>query len=91
MGYDLGHWLWFFLVGGGTGLMAGLIARERGLGTTADIIIGCVGAILGGWISGMMRIYSSLDIFIISFIGAAVLVSLTRLIKRAVKNPRRIK
>lgn len=29
MGYALGHWLWFILVGGGTGLMAGLIARER--------------------------------------------------------------
>ena len=91
MEYDLGHWLWFFFVGGGTGLMAGLIAREWGFGITADIIIGCVGAILGGWISGMLRIYSSLDIFLISFIGAAVLVSLTRLIKRAVKNPRRIK
>ena len=34
----------------------------------------------------MMRIYSSLDIFIISFIGAAVLVSLTRLIKGAVSR-----
>lgn len=84
MGYALGHWLWFILVGGGTGLMAGLIARERGFGITADIIIGILGAILGGWIAGVFGIYSSSVIFLISFFGAALLVGLTRLIKRSV-------
>jgi uncharacterized membrane protein YeaQ/YmgE (transglycosylase-associated protein family) len=84
MGYVIGHWMWFVFIGGGIGLMAGLIARERGLGIAGDIIIGLAGAMLGGWIAQVYGMYNSIDVSLITFIGAAVLVTLTRLIKRSV-------
>ena len=51
-----GYWLWFFFIGGVIGWLAGLITRGRGFGIIGDVVIGIVGAMLGGWIAGLMRL-----------------------------------
>jgi uncharacterized membrane protein YeaQ/YmgE (transglycosylase-associated protein family) len=82
----LGYWVWFLFIGGVIGYLAGLITRGRGFGIPADIVIGIVGAMLGGWMAGVLGIYpgSSLGVFLVAIIGAVVLVGLTRFVVRRV-------
>ena len=82
---SVGYWLWFLFIGGVIGWLAGLIIRGRGFGIIGDIVIGIVGAMLGGWISRVIGLYpgSSLGSFLIALVGAIVLVGLTRFVKRA--------
>ena len=85
MGHDIGQWVWFLLIGGIVGWLAGLIVKGRGFGFFGDIVVGIVGALLGGWMAGVMGMYaySSFGAFITALVGAVTLVSLTRYFKLA--------
>jgi uncharacterized membrane protein YeaQ/YmgE (transglycosylase-associated protein family) len=72
------------------GLVAGVLASfvmGGGYGIIGDIIIGIVGALLGGWIFSQMGWHSPFGgpwagpIFV-AFIGAVVLLFILRLIRR---------
>ena len=78
------YWAWFLLMGGIIGWLAGLIMQGRGFGIFGDIVIGIVGAMLGGWIAGKIGLTtsSSIGAFLVALAGAVVLVGITRLIKR---------
>lgn len=80
----LGYWIWFLFIGGVIGWLAGLIIKGRGFGILGDIVVGIVGAMLGGWIARAMGLYtsSSLGAFLVGLAGALVLVGLTRFIVR---------
>jgi uncharacterized membrane protein YeaQ/YmgE (transglycosylase-associated protein family) len=80
----IGYWLWFFFIGGVIGWLAGIITRGRGFGIIGDIVIGIVGAMLGGWIAQVMGLYAgnSLGAFLVALAGAVILVGLTRFVKR---------
>ena len=76
--------MWFLLMGGIVGWLAGLITRGRGFGILGDIVIGIVGAELGGWAASSIGLYasSSLGAFLVALTGAVLLVGLTRFVKR---------
>jgi len=80
----LGYWVWFLFIGGVIGWVAGIITRGRGFGILGDIVIGIVGATLGGWIANVLGISigSSFGMFLMAVIGAVVLVGLTRFVVR---------
>jgi len=82
----VGYWVWFLFIGGVIGWLAGLIVRGRGFGILGDIVIGVVGAMLGGWMARVMGLYtgSSIGAFLMALVGAVVLVGLTRFFKRHV-------
>src|ERR1700732_5635280 len=42
--------LWWLLIGLIAGWLAGTVARGRGFGCVVDVILGLVGAVIGGWI-----------------------------------------
>jgi uncharacterized membrane protein YeaQ/YmgE (transglycosylase-associated protein family) len=42
----------FLLIGGVAGWLAGLIMRGGRFGIVGSIVVGIIGAVLGGWISG---------------------------------------
>jgi uncharacterized membrane protein YeaQ/YmgE (transglycosylase-associated protein family) len=46
----------FLLIGGIAGWLAGLILKGRGLGLIGNIIVGVVGAFLGGWLFNLIGI-----------------------------------
>lgn len=85
MGHELGQWIWFLLIGGIVGWLAGLIVKGRGFGVAGDVVVGVVGALLGGWMASVMGVYvySSFGAFITALVGAVTLVSLTRFFKLA--------
>jgi uncharacterized membrane protein YeaQ/YmgE (transglycosylase-associated protein family) len=82
----IGYWAWFLFIGGVIGWLAGLITRGRGFGVIGDIVIGIVGAMLGGWMAGAVGLSadSSAGAFLLALAGAVVLVGLTRLVVRQV-------
>jgi uncharacterized membrane protein YeaQ/YmgE (transglycosylase-associated protein family) len=77
--------IWIF-VGLVAGVLASLVAGG-GFGIVGDIIIGIVGAFVGGWIFRQMHWHTPFSglagTIFVAFIGAVVLIFLLRLIRRA--------
>ncbi len=71
----------WILVGLIAGWLAGKVSRGRGFGCIANIILGLVGAILGGWIFTKLGILGGGLIYSIAAatLGAIVLVAIARL------------
>jgi uncharacterized membrane protein YeaQ/YmgE (transglycosylase-associated protein family) len=68
------------------GWLAGQVMKGGGYGVLVDIILGILGGLLGGWLFGQMGIWPAggmIGSIIVAFIGAIILVGITRLIKRA--------
>jgi uncharacterized membrane protein YeaQ/YmgE (transglycosylase-associated protein family) len=43
-------WLWFILIGIAAGWLAGQIVRGGGFGIIMDLVVGVIGALIGGWV-----------------------------------------
>jgi uncharacterized membrane protein YeaQ/YmgE (transglycosylase-associated protein family) len=73
----------WIIIGLIAGWLAGTIARGRGFGCFVNILLGMVGAVLGGWIFSKLGIYSSGTGWLYSLaaatVGAIVLVTIARL------------
>lgn len=81
----MGFLAWI-IVGLVAGWLAGLVMKGGGYGVLVDIILGLVGGLLGGWLFGQLGIWPAggmIGSIIVAFIGAVILVGITRLIKRA--------
>ena len=51
-----------------------------------DIILGILGGVVGGWVFGLLGIWPGggmIGSIIVAFVGAVILVGITRLLKRA--------
>ncbi|MDQ6738560.1 MAG: GlsB/YeaQ/YmgE family stress response membrane protein [Gemmatimonadota bacterium] len=75
-------WLWWIIVGLIAGWATGRIMKGSGYGPIMDIVLGIVGAVIGGWLMGMLGIGGGGIIWtiIVAIIGAVLLVWLVRLI-----------
>lgn len=77
--------LWWIIVGLVAGVLASLVVG-KGYGLVVDIIIGIVGAFIGGWIFSALGISSPFGgiagTIFVAFIGAVVLLAILRLIRR---------
>jgi uncharacterized membrane protein YeaQ/YmgE (transglycosylase-associated protein family) len=63
------------------GWLAGTVSRGRGFGCIANILLGLVGAVLGGWIFTKLGILGGGLLYSIAAatLGAVILVSIARL------------
>ncbi len=63
------------------GWLAGKVSRGRGFGCLADIILGMVGAIIGGWIFMKLNIQGGGLLYSIAAatVGAVILVTVARI------------
>jgi uncharacterized membrane protein YeaQ/YmgE (transglycosylase-associated protein family) len=77
--------LYWIIVGLVAGWLAGQVMKGGGYGVLADIVLGILGGIVGGWIFGMLGIGAGglVGSIIVAFVGAVVLVGITRVLKRA--------
>ena len=76
----------WIIVGLIAGWLAGKVMKGGGYGVLVDIILGILGGILGGWLFGILGIWQGRGLIgsiIVAFIGAVILVAITRAIKRA--------
>ena len=78
------EFLWFLLVGIAAGWLAGKIMKGGGFGWLGDLIVGVIGAVLGGFLFGLLGITAAglLGSLITATVGAIALIALLRLIKR---------
>ena len=77
----------YIVVGLIAGFLASRIILGKGRGWLMDIVIGIVGAIIGGWLAGVLHISINVGIaivnqIIIAFAGAVILLLLWRLLFR---------
>lgn len=74
--------LWWLVVGLIAGFLASVVMRGGGYGIVGDIIVGIIGAFIGGFLMSLLGIGSSGVIWsiIVAFIGACVLIAILRLI-----------
>ncbi len=77
--------LWFLLIGLVAGWLAGKIMKGSGYGVVGDLVLGIIGAMVGGHIFAWFGIftYGFIGDVIVATVGAVLLVLLVRLIKRA--------
>ena len=78
------HILYFLLIGLIAGFLAGKLMRGSGYGVIGDLIVGCIGALLGGWLLGLLGISwgGFVGSLVTAFIGAVILVWVVRLFRR---------
>jgi uncharacterized membrane protein YeaQ/YmgE (transglycosylase-associated protein family) len=78
------------IVGLVAGVLASLVMGGTGYGIIGDIIIGIVGAFVGGWIFRTLGIASPISgiggTILVAFIGAVVLLFILRLIRGATRR-----
>ena len=77
--------LWFLLIGLCAGWLAGMIMKGGGYGLAGDLIVGVIGALLGGFLFAVLGIaaYGLLGRLVMAVVGAIVLIVLLRVLKRA--------
>ena len=77
--------IWWIVVGLIAGWLAGQLMKGGGYGVLADIVLGILGGIFGGWLFGKMGIGAggTIGSIVVAFVGAVILVGITRLLKRA--------
>lgn len=76
----------WLLVGAVAGWLAGIIVKGGGFGLLGDIVVGIIGAFIGGWM--LPKLGVNLGVGIVSVIasatiGAVVLLLILRLVRRA--------
>src|SRR5579884_3176666 len=67
------------------GWLAGLLVRGRGYGCLGDIVLGVIGAFIGGFIVSLLPLnlsgqYHFIGTIVIAFFGALILAAIGRLI-----------
>jgi uncharacterized membrane protein YeaQ/YmgE (transglycosylase-associated protein family) len=74
----------FILVGAIAGFLAGKVMTGNGLGLIWDIVVGILGAFVGGWLAGLfgLAVTNIIVEILVAFVGACILLFLFRLIFR---------
>jgi len=80
------HLLWFILIGLAAGWLAGRLMKGKAFGVIGDIVVGVVGALIGGFVFRTLGIATGdglIGSLIVAVIGAVILLYLLRLFKKA--------
>ena len=82
----MGILVWI-IVGAIAGFLASKVLSGKGMGLPADIVVGILGAFLGGWLAGLVGIPVSSGTFTVgglvaAFVGAVILLAVFRAVSR---------
>ena len=77
-------WLWFLIIGIVAGWLAGHIARGKGFGLLGDMVMGVIGAFVGGFLFGLLGLsaHGFIGSLITATIGAVAFIFLVRYLKK---------
>ena len=76
----------FLIIGGIAGALAGRVVSGHGYGVLMDVVVGVIGAFIGGWLFGLLGISVGgglLGTIIVAFVGACILIAILRLFSRS--------
>ena len=74
--------LWFVIIGAVAGWLAGQFMRGYGFGLLGDIVVGIIGAFIGGYLFRRVGVeigHGMLGSLIVAFVGAVLLLFIVRL------------
>jgi uncharacterized membrane protein YeaQ/YmgE (transglycosylase-associated protein family) len=80
------NFIWYILIGLCAGWLAGQLVKGGGFGVVGDIIVGVIGALLGGYLFSLFGVSTGgglLGSLVVATIGAVVLLFGIRLVKSA--------
>ncbi len=74
----------FLIIGAVAGWLAGIIMKGGGFGLIINIIVGITGAIIGGFVFGLLGIYSGgfIGSIVIATAGAVLLLYIAKIVKK---------
>lgn len=78
--------IWFLIVGLVAGWLAGVLVKGGGFGLTGDLVVGVIGAVLGGFLFSTFGVSVGgglIGSIVVATIGAVLLLFIVRLVKRA--------
>ena len=78
--------VWFILIGLVAGWLAGKLVKGSGFGVLGDIIVGVLGALLGGFLFGSVMGGGLIGAILVATAGAVILLLLARVVKRSNKS-----
>ena len=72
----------FVVVGSAAGWIAGVVMKGRGLGLVGNLVVGVIGALVGGFLFRMMGVTAGglVGQIVIAAAGAIILLALVRLL-----------
>lgn len=79
------HIFWFLVIGALAGWLAGILTKGRGFGVLGNMIVGVVGAVIGGHIIHFMGIaagHGFVSSLMTALVGALVLLFIINLIQK---------
>lgn len=77
----------WIIVGAIAGWLAGKVMKGKGFGLIGNIVVGSIGALVGGWLAGaVFNIHNAISGFdlrtiIVAFLGAVIVLYVARIIK----------
>ena len=76
--------LWEIIIGILAGFLAGKIVRGSGMGVLIDLLVGIVGALIGGWVFSLLGLaaYGLIGQLVMATVGAIILLIIVRAIRR---------
>ena len=77
--------IWFAIIGIAAGWLAGQFMKGRGFGMVGNLVVGVLGAIVGGWLAGILGIGASglIGSLMVATAGAVVLLMVVGALKKA--------
>ena len=79
-GYSLILWI---VIGGLAGWLAGQLVKGRGYGCIGNVVVGVIGAVVGGWlfqVTGIQQLPGLIGSLVTAVIGAVALIAVLRLL-----------
>lgn len=79
--------LWSILIGIAAGWLAGMLTKVRGIGLVGYLVIGILGAVLGGWLFGVLG-FATVTIvgrLVSATVGALLLIALVKWLRRKLR------
>ena len=78
-------WLWFIIIGILAGFVAGRLMRGGGFGILVNLVVGIIGAVLGGWVFGLLGIAAGgiIGSLVTATVGAIILLWIISLFQRS--------
>jgi uncharacterized membrane protein YeaQ/YmgE (transglycosylase-associated protein family) len=77
--------LYFIIIGGVAGWLAGRIMQGGGFGVLINIVLGIIGGVVGGWVFGLLGLSTGdghVGSLITALVGAVLILYVARLIKK---------
>ena len=78
-------WLWWIIIGAVAGWLAGTLMRGGGFGFLVNVLVGIAGAVIGGWVFGLLGIAAGgiMGSLVTALVGAILLLWIISLFKKS--------